>query len=191
MPVKLLAFSGSSRQDSLNGKLLAATVQDARAAGATVTELDLRALALPIYDGDLEDGAGLPAGCLVLKQALREHEALLIASPEYNGFFSPLLKNAIDWASRPQEGQASPFAGKAAALLAASPGSLGGIRGLPALRILLSNLGVLVVPGQMSLPYAGEAFDQEGRLASAAQREMLQRVVGELLQLLTVPRIGK
>ncbi len=188
MSLKLLAISGSSRKDSVNGKLLAAAVRSVRASGAEVaeiTQLDLRALALPIYDGDLEDSAGLPAGCLALKQALREHDALLVASPEYNGFFSPLLKNAIDWTSRPQEGVPSPFNGKVAALLAASPGALGGIRGLPAVRLLLSNLGVLVTPGQMSLPNALGAFDDAGQLVSAPQREMLERVVEELLTVAT------
>lgn len=188
MSLKLLAISGSSRKDSVNGKLLAAAVRSVRASGAEVaeiTQLDLRALALPIYDGDLEDSAGLPAGCLALKQALREHDALLVASPEYNGFFSPLLKNAIDWASRPQEGVPSPFTGKVAALLAASPGALGGIRGLPAVRLLLSNLGVLVTPGQMSLPNAPGAFDDAGQLVSVQQREMLARVVEELLTVAT------
>jgi chromate reductase, NAD(P)H dehydrogenase (quinone) len=182
MSIKLLAISGSGRQDSLNARLLACAVHSARTLGAEVCELDLRALALPIYDGDLEDHSGLPAGCLVLKQALNEHHALLVASPEYNGFFSPLLKNAIDWASRPQAGKPSPFTGKVAALLAASPGGLGGIRGLPAIRLLLSNLGVLVVPGQMSLPNAGEAFATPGSLANASQQQMLEKVVSDLLK---------
>lgn len=181
MPLKLLAISGSARENSLNARLLAAAVNSARTLGAEVTVLDLRALALPIYDGDLEERSGLPTGCLALKQALSEHAALLVASPEYNGFFSPLLKNALDWASRPQPGKTSPFVGQVAALLAAAPGGLGGMRGLPALRQLLSNLGVLVTPGQMSLPNAGEAFEASGNLANAAQQQMLEKVVGDLL----------
>ena len=181
MSIKILAISGSSRQGSLNKQLLDAAVSAARALGANVTQLDLRTLALPVYDGDLEAAAGLPDGCVVLKQALAGHDALLLASPEYNGFFSPLLKNAIDWASRPQAGQPSPFGGKLAALLAASPGALGGIRGLPAVRQLLSNLGVLVVPGQMSLPRAHEAFDAQGNLRDPAQHEMLEKMIMELL----------
>jgi NAD(P)H-dependent FMN reductase len=93
-----------------------------------------------------------------------------------------LLKNAIDWASRPQAGKPSPFTGQVAALLAASPGGLGGIRGLPALRQLLSNLGVLVIPGQMSLPNASDAFAATGNLLNAAQQQMLEKVVSELLK---------
>ena len=181
MPIKLLAISGSSRQGSVNKRLLDAAVNTARALGAEVSCLDLRTLALPLYDGDLEAANGLPEGCIALKKALVEHDALLIASPEYNGFFSPLLKNAIDWASRPQGSQPSPFTGKLAGLLAASPGALGGIRGLPAVRQLLSNLGVLVAPGQMSLPRAHEAFDAQGALLDKNQSQVLERMLSELL----------
>jgi NAD(P)H-dependent FMN reductase len=181
MQIKLLAISGSSRQGSVNLRLLNAAATLARALGAEVTCLDLRTLALPLYDGDLEAAEGLPAGCIELKKALVKHDALLIASPEYNGFFSPLLKNAIDWASRPHDGQPSPFSGKLAGLLAASPGALGGIRGLPAVRQLLSNIGVLVIPGQMSLPRAHEAFDARGALLDKGQNQMLERILNELL----------
>ena len=132
MKTRLLAISGSSRQDSVNKRLLNTATDIARKQGAEVNVLDLRTLALPLYDGDLEAASGLPEGCLHLKQAIREHHALLVASPEYNGFFTPLLKNSIDWATRPQEGVPSPFAGKAAAIIAASPCSLGRIRGLTA-----------------------------------------------------------
>jgi chromate reductase len=181
MQIKLLAVSGSSRQGSVNKRLLDAAVSALRTTGAEVTCIDLRMLALPLYDGDLEAAEGLPAGCIALKKALAEHDVLLIASPEYNGFFSPLLKNAIDWASRPQDGQSSPFTGKVAGLLAASPGALGGIRGLPAVRQLLSNLGVLVTPGQMSLPRAHEAFDAQGALLDKGQSQMLERMLSELM----------
>jgi NAD(P)H-dependent FMN reductase len=183
MQIKLLAISGSSRQGSVNKRLLDAAANAARALGAEVTCLDLRTLFLPLYDGDLETAEGLPEGCIALKKALAEHDALLIASPEYNGFFSPLLKNAIDWASRPHNGQPSPFSGKLAGLLAASPGALGGIRGLPAVRQLLSNLGVLVIAGQMSLPRAHEAFDSQGALLDKDQNQMLERMLSELLTL--------
>jgi chromate reductase len=181
MKTRLLAISGSSRQDSVNKRLLNAATDIVRRQGAEVNVLDLRTLALPLYDGDLEAASGLPEGCLHLKQALREHHALLVASPEYNGFFTPLLKNSIDWATRPQEGVPSPFPGKVAAIIAASPGALGGIRGLPALRILLSGIGVLVTPGQMSLPLAHRAFDENGDLINPQQQKMLEGVVAELL----------
>lgn len=188
MKTRLLAISGSSRQDSVNKRLLNIAADIARDQGAEVDILDLRALALPLYDGDLEAASGLPEGCLQLKQAIREHHALLIASPEYNGFFTPLLKNSIDWATRPQEGVPSPFSGKTAAIIAASPGALGGIRGLPALRILLSGIGVLVTPGQMSLPLAHKAFDEKGNLTNLQQHQMLEGIVADLLKTVRVDR---
>lgn len=181
MRIRVLAFCGSSRTGSFNKRLLDAAVAIARAQCAEVTELDLRELALPIYDGDLEAGKGLPEGALRFKQALREHQALLIASPEYNGFFTPLLKNAIDWSTRPHASGGNPFPSKVAALIAASPGALGGIRGLPALRVLLSGIGVLVTPTQMSLPLAAQAFDGQGALLDARQQAMLEGLITELL----------
>lgn len=181
MQPRILAVSGSSRAGSLNLRLLDAACTVARAQGATVTRLDLRALALPLYDGDLEAAQGLPAGALTLKRELATHHGLLLASPEYNGLITPLLKNAIDWASRPQPGQAQPFAGRVATLLAASPGALGGLRGLPVVRQLLCNLGMLVTPGQMALPLAAQAFADDGGLREENPRQMLERTVGELL----------
>ncbi len=187
MATRILAFSGSSRSGSFNVQLLSAAVGLARAKDAEVTVLDLRELALPLYDGDLEAANGLPDGAVRFKQAIREHDALLIASPEYNGFFTPLLKNAIDWATRPHtsDGQrgANPFPGKAAALLAASPGALGGIRALPAVRILLSGIGVLVAPTQMSLPLASKAFDDQGQLLDASHQVILESMVAELFKI--------
>ena len=181
MGLRVLAFAGSARAGSYNARLLAHAVELLRARGAEVEVLDLGALALPLYNADDESAHGAPEGALRLKAALRAHDALLIASPEYNGFFPPLLKNAIDWASRPDSGQPSPFAGKVAALIAASPGALGGIRALPALRILLSILGVLVLPGQLALPLAHEAFAEDGSLRDARLEKTLGDVVGALL----------
>lgn len=182
MSARILAFSGSSRRGSLNGRLLAAAVMAAEAAGGEVTLVNLGELALPLYDGDLEDAHGMPAAAARLKRLFIEHDALLIASPEYNSFFSPMLKNAIDWVSRPGGDTASPFAGKVAALVAASPGALGGIRGLPHVRLLLSNLGVTVLPGQLGVPKADQAFAADGRLADAQMQKSLEQVVGELVR---------
>jgi NAD(P)H-dependent FMN reductase len=183
MTVRLLAFSGSSRRESINQRLLNVAVASARAAGAEVTELHLAQDLLPLYDGDLEDRGGLPAAARTLKEQFAQHDGFLIASPEYNGFFSPLLKNTIDWVSRPLTGAPAPFAGKTAALFAASAGGLGGIRGLPHLRLLLSNLGVTVTPAQLALGRAEEAYGADGRLADAGQQAMLDKCVAELLNL--------
>lgn len=183
MSVRLLAFCGSAREESVNRRLLAVAVGIARAGGATVTELELRPGLLPLYDGDLEARHGLPAAALELKAQFAAHDGFLIASPEYNGFFSPLLKNTLDWVSRPVPDAPSPYAGKTAGLLAASPGALGGIRGLPHLRLLLSNLGVTVAPAQLALGDAGRAFADSGGLADAAQQKILETMVASLVRL--------
>ena len=181
--VRLLAFCGSARKESFNRRLLAAAVTRARAAGALVTELDLRSDLLPIYDGDLESQQGLPAAALELKAQFASHDGFLIASPEYNGFFSPLLKNALDWVSRPAPNTPAAYAGKTAGLLAASPGALGGIRCLPHLRLLLSNLGVTVSPAQLALAHADQAFARDGGLADANQQTALEKLVADLIRL--------
>lgn len=145
----LLAFSGSSRMNSLNQALLNTAVELARDKGAVVETLNLKTLDLPMYDGDLEAANGLPPGVLTLKEAMREADGFLIASPEYNSFPTPLLLNAIDWASRPETPEEAPlsaFSGKTAGLISASPGPMGGQRSLWALRTKLQNIGVTVVP---------------------------------------------
>lgn len=185
MTVRLLAFCGSARRDSVNRRLLAAGMVAARRAGAEVTSLDLTRELLPLYDGDAEAAQGLPPAALELKRQFAAHDGFLIATPEYNGFFTPLLKNTLDWVSRPLEGSPPPFAGKAAGLLAASPGAQGGLRGLPHLRLLLSNLGVTVSPAQMALGNAEQAFTTDGRLADPGQQAMLEKCVAELVRLAT------
>ena len=139
---------------------------------------------LPIYDGDLEDADGLPANAVALKTIFKAHAPLFIVSPEYNGFFPPLLKNTIDWLSRPhgEESGLAPYAGKVAAIAAASPGGLGGIRCLPLLRQQLSNLSVTVLPQQLALPAADRAFDESGALRDAGQATSLQRIAVELVR---------
>ena len=174
----ILGLSGSLRRASFNSGILRAASELAPS-GITVLQGTIREV--PLYDADLEAAQGLPEGALRFKALLREHDALLIASPEYNGFFTPLLKNALDWGSRPEPGQTSPYAGKLAVLLAASPGALGGVRGLPALRVLLSNLGVVVLPGQMALGRADAAFSDDGTLREARQQQALAVLVDDLL----------
>jgi NAD(P)H-dependent FMN reductase len=157
---KILAFAGSLRRDSLNRKLLAAAVDATRAAGGDVTVIDLAEFALPIYDGDLEDRDGIPANALRLKALFKEHQSLLIAAPEYNSSISGALKNTIDWISREWQGESGlvPYTGKTALIMAASPGNLGGMRMLPHLRQILNALGVHVLPAQVSVSDAENAF---------------------------------
>lgn len=164
---KILAFAGSSRIDSYNKKLVRIAARGAEEAGATVKVIDLADYPMPLYNADLEREEGIPGNARKFKQLLIEHDAFLIASPEYNSAFSPLLVNSIDWASRP-EGKGEPplvaYSGKAAAIMAAAPGALGGLRGLVFLRMLLSNLRIMVLPEQKAISSAARAFDEEGRL---------------------------
>lgn len=167
MSVKILAFAGSTRKESLNKKLVHVAAEGARAAGAEVTVVDLHDYPMPLFDGDLEVASGMPEKALALKKMLREHDGLLIASPEYNSGYSAVLKNTIDWLSRqsePGEKALSAFAGKYAALMSASPGALGGLRGLYQLRELMQNISVTVMPCMQSVPQAQAAFDEQGRM---------------------------
>ncbi|MCY0853906.1 NADPH-dependent FMN reductase [Cupriavidus sp. D39] len=164
MIIKILALSGSSRRGSLNQKLLDIAVHGSRNAGAVVTSVRLADYALPIYESDLEADHGLPEGAKRLQSAIAEHDALLIATPEYNGGYTAMLKNALDWVSRPREDGTSGvtlLAGKVAALVSASPGPLGGLRSQLALRTVLDKLGVLVIPDAFALGMAHVAFDDE------------------------------
>ncbi|KNZ33004.1 MAG: hypothetical protein AD742_08520 [Methylibium sp. NZG] len=184
---RLLAFAGSARPGSFNGKLLAVATRAARELGAEVTPLDLRSLALPLYDAEIE-AAGLPAGALELRWLIATHDALLIASPEYNGFPTPLLINALDWVSRVPATDGAPaglaaMAGRVAGVMSASPGPMGGLRSLGFARQFLHNtLGMLVVPEQFALVQAGKAFDEHGALIDPKQQQSVQRVVAAVVR---------
>lgn len=188
---RILAFAGSTRKDSNNKKLVKIAAAGARAAGAAVTLIDLRDLPLPLYDGELETNEGLPVNAKKLKEMFLAHDGLLIASPEYNSSISAVLKNAIDWASRPEPGEAplAAYAGKVAGLVAASPGALGGLRGLVHLRAILGNIKVLVIPDQVAVSKAHEAFTPEGALKDAKQQAAVERVGAELASLVAKLRV--
>jgi NAD(P)H-dependent FMN reductase len=163
---KILVLAGSARHDSMNRKLAIQTLDALRDAGADATLADLRDFPMPIYDGDLEAGEGMPPAAKTLKELARAHDGFAIASPEYNGSFPALLKNALDWISRPEPGERplEVFRGKVAAILSASPGPGGGIRGLHHLRELLEMMSVKVIPEQLTIARANAAFDSAGRL---------------------------
>jgi NAD(P)H-dependent FMN reductase len=180
---RILAFAGSLRRDSLNKKLVRVAADAVRAAGGDVTLIDLKDLPLPVYDGDLEAAEGIPPNARTLKELMKAHPGLLIASPEYNTSIPGALKNAIDWASRSEKGEPplAAFEGRIAALLSASPGALGGLRGLLTTRSILSNIRVLVIPEQVGVPKANEAFGPDGKLLdpklSAAVEKLAKRLV--------------
>ena len=179
---RILAFAGSARTDSFNKKLIAIAVEGARDAGADVTLLDLREYEMPLYDGDLEAGEGLPANAVKLRELFAAHDGLLIAAPEYNSSITPLLKNVIDWVSRPTDDSTmlQYITGKTAALVSTSPGGLGGLRGLVHLRQILGNIGVTVLPNQATVPGCRDAFDDGGALKDTGRRDAVHAVAAKL-----------
>jgi chromate reductase, NAD(P)H dehydrogenase (quinone) len=182
-PTRLLLIAGSARNGAWSVKLRDAARAVADAAGAQTTVLDLRALALPLYDGDIEAGQGVPAGAAALRDAIAAHDALVIVTPEYNGFPTPLVINAFDWLSRLKDGLAA-TSNKPVALLASSPGALGGLRALNTMRQYLQMaFQMLVVPQQQAVSKAHEAFAADGTLADAKAAAMLAGVVNAALKL--------
>jgi len=184
--MKLLIFAGSTRQNSFNRKLAHAAAAMARASGADVTHLELADFDIPMYNGDLE-AKGTPPDVMKLKRILYEHPAWIICSPEYNGSYTALLKNTIDWASRPVASDPAwtdgykPFTGKVVGVLSASPGALGGLRSQSHLVPLLLNLQCWVAPKAFALGRASEAFDADGQLPGEAHRKNVQAVLDQVL----------
>jgi NAD(P)H-dependent FMN reductase len=189
---KILAFAGSTRTGSYNKLLVRLAAEGARTAGAEVTLIDLHDYAMPLFDEDLESGSGLPEAARKLKALFREHDGLLISSPEYNSSITGVLKNAIDWVSRTETEDEPPlvaFRGKTAAIMSASPGGLGGMRGLVHLRALLGNIGVLVLPDQVAISSAHTAFDAVGNLTDprkGAQVSELGKALAETVAKLSI-----
>ena len=185
-PQKLLIFAGSIRQNSYNRKLAHVAAALARASGAEVTHIELADYDIPMYNADLE-AKGTPPDVMKLKQLMFEHPAWIICSPEYNGSYTGLLNNTIDWVSSPVKSDPEwrngikPFEGKVVGLLSASPGALGGLRSLSHLSPLLLNLQCWLTPKQFALSRAGEAFDADGQLIAASAREGVQGVVDQTL----------
>jgi NAD(P)H-dependent FMN reductase len=181
---RLLAFAGSLRTASLNKKLVAIAAQGARDAGAEVTLIDLREFPMPLYDGDDESEHGLPENARMFKRLLMEHHGVLIATPEYNSQFPAVLKNAIDWASRREndEKPLAAFTGKVAAVMSASPGAFGGLRGQALLRSQLAYLGMVTVPSRVGVAHAGDAFDDDGRLKDEKQHQSVLALGAEAVR---------
>lgn len=176
---KILAFAGSLRKDSYNKKLVKIAVNGARQAGADVTHIDICDYPLPLYDGDLEAEKGLPDKAIALKKLFWDHDGFLIASPEYNSSISGSLKNIIDWVSRPassDEVYLSCFIDKVAVIMGASPGGLGGLRGLVHLRSILENIYTIVLPNQKTISSAMDAFDAAGQLKNAEQQQAVEQL---------------
>lgn len=184
---KILAFAGSLRKDSYNKKLVKIAARGAEQAGGEVTYIDLNDFPMPILNQDDESASGLPSQALVLKKMMWETDGYLIASPEYNSSLSAVLKNTIDWTSRPatkEEESLSCFKGKYAAIMSASPGGLGGLRGLVHLRAILENIFVMVLPLQKCIAQAMDAFDSEGHLKNEKQRQEVEDIGYSLVEMI-------
>jgi NAD(P)H-dependent FMN reductase len=187
---RILAFGGSLRRDSVNQKLAAIAAEGAREAGAEVTLIELRDFPMPLFDQDLEAASGKPEEAKRLKDLFLSHQGLIIASPEYNSAYSAALKNAIDWVSRGDSADEAPIsalAGKSAVIMAASPGGLGGLRGLVPLRMLLGNLGITMLPDQIAIPSAFNAFGPDGHLTDLKQEAQVKALGAALATHLRKP----
>ena len=177
---RILAFSGSIRKGSLNSLLLHAAAASVERSGGQTTVITLADYQMPLYNGDLEDKAGMPASTTALLDAIVLHDGLLIACPEYNSMVTPLLKNTLDWCSRADN---NPFANKVVAVVSASPGAFGGVRALTSLRQLMTHLGSWVVPVACSVAQADKAFDAQGQLINARTQKTVDAAMLALVEM--------
>ncbi|UUX49324.1 NAD(P)H-dependent oxidoreductase [Nisaea acidiphila] len=180
---KILVFAGSAREASLNKKLASAGAAAVRRAGGDAALIDLNDYPAPIYHGDDEAEHGLPENILILKRMIAEHDGLMIATPEYNGFVPPLLVNTFSWVSRKSDkgGPEDVLKSKHVAIMAASPGRLGGVRVIPRLRDCLCELGCVPVQGFVTVPAAGSAFSADGDLADDTAQKGLDSLAARLV----------
>src|SRR5271169_67594 len=182
--LKILVVPGSLRTGSLNARLAAAAVHEFAQAGVEVTRISLGDFPLPIYDGDLQTRSGVPENAVNLKRMMAAHHGVLIVTPEYNSSVPALVKNTIDWVSRvhdAHETRGQVFRGRAFAIAAASESRLGGTRSLAALRLILSACQAMVIPNQLALSFAVEAYDDMDRLRRPADIEALAALVRQLI----------
>src|SRR3979411_1017172 len=182
--LKILVIPGSIRTGSLNARLAAAAAYQFPQGGADVTRIALADFPLPIYDGDLQTKSGVPKHAINLKRMIGAHHGVLIVTPEYNSSVPPLIKNTIDWVTRVQdasEARGQVFRETPFAIAAASESRLGGARALAALRLILSACHATVIPNQLALSFAGEAYDDMDRLKQPADLEALNALVRQLI----------
>jgi chromate reductase len=182
--LKILVIPGSLRTGSLNARLAAAAAHELAQAGAEVTRISLGDFPLPIYDGDLQAKSGVPKHAVNLKRMIGAHHGVLIVTPEYNSSVPALVKNTIDWVTRVQdahETRGQVFRDRAFAIAAASGNRLGGTRALAALRLILAACQATVIPNQLALSFADEAYDDRDRLKHPADVEALKALARQLI----------
>ena len=183
---RIVVMAGSRRREALSRRVAAACVRALDAAGAEVEPVELDDYPAPLYDGDLEAASGLPEAIVRLQRMLHASDGVLVVNPEYNGSLTPLLKNTLDWCSRPnpadpERSGGKVYAGRAAAVVGSSPGALGGMRVLFHIRDVLGYLGMQVIPQQLAVGKAGEAVGDDDRLRDAAQQDMLDKLAAALV----------
>lgn len=183
---RIVVMAGSSRREAYSRRVAAACAQALKAAGGEVELIELAAYPAPLYNGDLEAEVGLPDAIVRLQQILHASDGLLVVNPEYNGSITPLLKNTLDWCSRPNPADparsgGAVYAGRAAAVVGSSPGALGGMRVLFHVRDILGYLGMQVIPQQLAVAKAGEAVGEDDRLYDPAQQAMLDKLAVALV----------
>lgn len=183
---RIVVVAGSRRREALSRRVAQACALAVRNAGAEVESIDLDDYPAPLYDGDLEADSGLPESVVRLQRLLHASDGLLVVNPEYNGSITPLLKNTLDWCSRPnpadpERSGGKVYAGRAAAVVGSSPGALGGMRVLFHVRDILGYLGMQVIPQQLAVAKAGEAVGDDARLRDAAQQDMLDKLAVALV----------
>ncbi|VAW20495.1 hypothetical protein MNBD_ALPHA12-683 [hydrothermal vent metagenome] len=183
--LKAITLSGSIRQNSHNGRLAQLMTAKLSAAGADVLPIDLGAFELPLFNADLESELGQPEAAIILANHFAGSDMVFIASPEYNGSLSPLLKNTIDWISRQKT---TPFDNAVFGIGAASPGKMAGISGLGHLRDILGKLGALVAPVTLGIGNAQSAFDQNGQLSNPAANRRADLLVSQLMNISHIPK---
>jgi NAD(P)H-dependent FMN reductase len=184
--LKILVIPGSLRTGSLNAKLAATIAAELAQAGADITRISLADFPLPIYDGDLQAKSGVPKPAINLKRMMASHHGVLIVTPEYNASIPSLLKNTIDWISRvqdPHEARGQVFRDRAFAIASASGGRLGGTRALMSLRLILSACQAHVIPNQLAVSFAAEAYDDKDRLKHPADIEAQKALVRQLIEI--------
>ena len=183
---RIVVMAGSRRREALSRRVAAACVRALDAAGAEVEPVELDDYPAPLYDGDLEAASGLPEAIVRLQRVLYASDGVLVVNPEYNGSLTPLLKNTLDWCSRPnpadpERSGGKVYAGRAAAVVGSSPGALGGMRVLFHIRDVLGYLGMQVIPQQLAVGKVGEAVGDDDRLRDAAQQDMLDKLAAALV----------
>ena len=182
--LKILVIPGSLRTGSLNARLAAVAAHQLAQSGVEVTRISLSDFPLPIYDGDLQAKSGVPKHAVNLKRMIGAHHGVLIVTPEYNSSVPALVKNTIDWISRvqdPHEARGQVFRERVFAIASASGGRLGGTRALAALRLILSACHASVVPNQLALSFADQAYDEMDHLKHQADSEALKALVRQLI----------